>query len=627
MHTKIMAKGYSSVVMVLNMKRFVRPEDQERFENLRGTREFANVLRTQWPEAGKRQARFLSMDAYRRRIYGSEYATDDAMSTEQVGFATGVFRNLMLERYTFPTYALDKEQITFPEELRSNFQFKTLFEKVWERWHVFIRPSYTGFFVIRLTQIYRRPGRTLKALAQDIINLQESFDVPSAKNRLELNRQRYRDQPDILAEKERSVEALLSWLGADQWDNGELLYYPVQWKLAMEVAGYFVDAIGREIVLPGGGTLRLETPRPSISIPLHDSYVIHHFETLLAHPGLLKRSKDTENPNARIPVTVHDVRASRSLRRALLNLVEGAILRPTDVPEGVAKADACRFPAPRWSDVDGLMKENLASWNDEFCLMKSRTAILMPAEKWKKHELAVSTMPGTTLRVRYVRYWGAIERMIEFALEIRVLAQLVESASYELLGDIVAVVQETRDQIARGDIHLGGELVRMTTRAAHLRRLASLAQSLSHAQLWSRAEYAVRKAEHLLDQLNVRSTLDHISHNIESINSVVDHVDEWYLADLAEKSSDQANLFSFALAAVSLILTILMLPSFWADIFAIQNTLEGDTTFLITGGWAGTLLAAVLTLCALAMIAIVAKRWRYLLGLLHAMWRGRTHPR
>lgn len=629
MHTKIMAKGYTNVVMVLNMKRFVRREDQERFENLRGTKEFADVLRTQWPAVGERQRRFLSMDTYRKRLYGTAYRADDVMSTEQVGFATGVFRNLMLERYTFPTYALDKEQIEFPEYLSTNFQFKTLFKRVWDRWHIFIRPSYTGFFVIRLTQIYRNPGRTVKALAQDIINLQESFDVPSARNWLERVRQQYGGQPETLATKERSIEALLAWLGAEQWENGELLYYPVQWKLAMEVAGYFVETIGREIPLPNGSSVRLEPPSPSISVPLHDSYVIHHFETLLAHPTLLDRSKKSDNPNVRIPVTVHDIRKSRYLRRALINLMEGAILRGPDAvqSEDAPKADTCLFPAPRWSDVDNLMQENLASWNDEFCLMKARTAILIPSGDWKNHELAVSTMPGTTLRVRYVRYWGAIERLIEFVLEIRVLAQLVESASFELLGEIVDVVQRTRGQIAQGNIRMDDELVRLTTRAAHWRRLASLAQSLSHAHLWSRAEYAIRKAEHLFNQLGVHQTLEHISRNIESINSVVDHIDEWYLADLAEKSNDQANLFSFAFAALSLILTVLMLPSFWADIFAVGQATESPSSPLIIGGWTGTLLAALLILCAIGMLVIVIKQRRYFFALLKALWDRPLHPR
>lgn len=51
----IPARGYTSVILVLNMKRFVHPDDQERFETLRGKSEFAKVLRETWPTACQKQ--------------------------------------------------------------------------------------------------------------------------------------------------------------------------------------------------------------------------------------------------------------------------------------------------------------------------------------------------------------------------------------------------------------------------------------------------------------------------------------------------------------------------------------------------------------------------------------------
>ncbi|RME08105.1 MAG: hypothetical protein D6803_02115, partial [Anaerolineae bacterium] len=209
MHTKILAKGYTSAVLVLNMKRFVHPEDQPRFEALRGTDTLADALRHAWPNASRQQQLFSTRKTFRRRIYKDTYSPADDMPTEHVGFAMGVFRNLMLERYTFPTYTLDKSQIHFEEDLRTNFQFKTLFQRIWDRWEILIRPSFSGFFVIRLTQLYRTGGRDFKQLAQDVINLQESFDVPSAWNWLRRNRERYKNQPETLKEKERSIQALL----------------------------------------------------------------------------------------------------------------------------------------------------------------------------------------------------------------------------------------------------------------------------------------------------------------------------------------------------------------------------------------------------------------------------------
>src|SRR5690606_28805298 len=100
----------------------------------------------------------------------------------------------------------------------------------------------------------------------------------------------------------------------------------------------------------------------------------------------------------------------------------------------------------------------------------------------------------------------------------------------------------------------------------HLRRMAALAQSISHPPFWSRAEYAVHKAERLFSLLDVPRILEHVERNIESINSVADHVDELYIADLSEKSNDKATVLSLGLAAVSFIVTLLALPSFWFDL-------------------------------------------------------------
>ena len=42
--------------------------------------------------------------------------------------------------------------------------------------------------------------------------------------------------------------------------------------------------------------------------------------------------------------------------------------------------------------------------------------------------------------------------------------------------------------------------------------------------------------------------------------------DELYIADLAEKGNDKATILSLGLTAVSFILVLLVLPSFWADL-------------------------------------------------------------
>ena len=147
MKANVSARGYTNVILVLNMKRFVQEQDHARFERIRGREEFARTLREIWPQKINNQDKFITLEED-RRLRGRP----ENMSTEQVGFATGVFRSLMLERYTFPAYALDKEKIQFESDLMANFQFTNLFLHAWNKWSIYIRATYTGFFIIRLSR-------------------------------------------------------------------------------------------------------------------------------------------------------------------------------------------------------------------------------------------------------------------------------------------------------------------------------------------------------------------------------------------------------------------------------------------------------------------------------------------
>lgn len=568
MPNRIAAKGWTRAILVLNMKQFIQDAAaRKRFETLRGSDEFAAILQTDWPKALQGQTRFSPL-------------LKDGMTDEDVGFATGLFRSLMLQRLAAPTFLLDKTQVQFPADLESNFQFKTLFKRAWDRWEICIRPTMTGFFVIRFTYKYQQSPRTLIDLAKDTIKLQEPLDVPSAINWLQYNRQRFEEEPDKLATKERSVKALLAWLGADI-DNphaSEMLYYPVQWKLAVEAVNLFVQD-GRFAIPHEDGAIQLQPSPPSLSLPIHDSYIIYHFDEVFVGPGIINQDqRGKTSTGVKISASLQDIRKSKKLRNVLVSLLEGTVLRDPGKPDDELDVNGY-FPSPRWSLADGLFGDpnaNLASWSDELCLFTGRTALILPSKKWRVHEMAISTVPSATLKVQYVRYWEAIERMIEFVLEVHVLAQLIESNSYRLLGQIADTIEGIRSDMFKGDIVIEGELKEQMARAAHLRRVAALAQSISHAQYWGRAEYAVLKANRLFDLLDVPRKIRHIERNIESINSVADHVDELYVADLSEKSNDKAKELSIGLTAVSFIVALLVIPSFWADLIQVHRTLEND---------------------------------------------------
>lgn len=607
MKANVSAKGYTNVILVLNMKRFVHTQDQDRFERIRGKTEFSQTLRENWPQELANQNQFITIDEEKRRRGRPDY-----MSTEQVGFATGVFRSLMLEKFSFPAYALDKEEVQFSDELMTNFQFKTLFWKIWGKWSIYIRPTNTGFFVIRLTNRHIDQSRSFIKLAQDILRLQESLDVRSAQNWLGSTRKKYADNPVVLVEKEKSVKAFLDWLGVDESYSGDVLHYPVQWRLAMEVCGLFVDAVGSEIHVNGEEEpIRLEIPKPSISIPLHDSYVVHHFTELLADESIVKRSRSNKkNKNSQILIDLNDIRNSPQIRQAFVNLGEGAILKADHNNDRIQSMNESEssFPKHNWGIVDNLLDKNQASWIDEVCLMNSRSAILLPSPKWREHEIQVSSVPSSTLRVNYHRYWGAIERMIEFVIEIRVMAQLIESASYDVLTELAEGIYQTQSKLFTGDIIMDKKLPELATKAASLRRQAALCQSLSHPQLWSRADFAIDKADYILKELGVPRILEHVERNINSIVEFMNHIDELYLADLSEKNNDTTTVLSLVLAAASFTLTLLMLPSFWADIWGILPNGSQPSRWQIIIGIIGSLFAVVLLGLALWLIFMAWKQ-------------------
>jgi hypothetical protein len=101
--------------------------------------------------------------------------------------------------------------------------------------------------------------------------------------------------------------------------------------------------------------------------------------------------------------------------------------------------------------------------------------------------------------------------------------------------------------------------------------------------------------------------LAHVERNINSIVEFVNHIDELYLADLSEKSNDTTTVLSLVLAAASFTLTLLILPSFWADIWGIIPESSQPNKWQVGIGVFGTLFATALLALALWLIIMA---WR-----------------
>lgn len=564
----IRATGQVDVILVLNMKRFIQPSDERSFESARGSKAFADELRNRWEDRLKSRETFSPI--------GLEVAWDSEgdpqIPVEKIGFLTGAFRQLLLEDYFTPAYFLHKERMLFPKPLQENFQFKKLFVDVWKHWNVFIRPTTTGMFVIRLNREYREKPKPLLEIATDVIQLQMSFDIPGAHHRLhELKKQITSDRA-TLQSKEESINKFLQWLG----ESGHLDYAPVQWQLAMEVCREFVrDLIGIEetfaVQLPNGVKFHFWVPEPSISVPLHDSYVIYQFDELIAPPYLLKDNMNT-SPASHILVHASDIQRSRAIGSELVCLIEGAMLRHSHGTVSGSET-ARRFPTHQQDYIDEVLKNNLASWEDELCLLTPRVALLYPSFSARRDELYVSTLPAITSRIDYLSYWEAIKRMIEFALEVRVLAQLVERSSATVLQELTGILRQIRSDVISENFKLNiPQIFQLISDAANLSRLVSLCQGLSNPHIWSRAEYACKKASRLIELLGISVFMEHSQRNVNNITDLINHIDELHLAALSDRSNKQAFWITTGISALSLAIIVFSLPSFWADIYALNYT-------------------------------------------------------
>lgn len=619
MRTLISATGYVNVIMVLNMKRFIGGDKKEQldFESLRGTPEFADVIKNLW---GKEKISPKGIFEVSSDINGFSYDTDQ-MTTEQVGFSTGIFRNLILEEHTFPTYKVNKDYIKkFPEYLLTNYQFSKLFVDVWDNWDIYIRPVYTGLFVIRLMKKYEKP-ETLLNISQTVNRLQESFDIPSA---LRWQKRIIEDQE--ISEIERvskvaSIQELLEWLCGDEQDFTKHLYIPVQARIGMEVASLFVEEIAGQIEISNQKKIILTRPQPKSSIPLHDSYVIYHLDKLYTNKKVKVKFLKTDDKEIKVSdkdihknnleeISVQSIQDIYVAKQQICNLIEGAVLKPSQQETSGKNKKSTKlegFPALRKQFVNEIFDKNMSSWDDEICLMMSRVAVFIPSKKYRDYQLVVSTLSRSTSHIKYVRYWGAIERMVELILSIRVLAQLLERMSYSLLGRTATEMHKIRGEMLDRDIKMNTEnLSQLISEAADLQRLVSLCQGLSDPHVWSRAEYGIVKAKHLINELGILVSLEHIQRNIDAINQFGDHLDELYLADLTENNNKLSLFSSTLLAGISFILTILILPSFWADIKIIEGFHSKYLEFLLI--WLkdmeliGSILAIIMILLAFLMM-------------------------
>lgn len=608
MANDISVRGYVTVVLVMNMRRFIQDNDAKRFEMLRGTAPLRKALRDDWPARIEQHGTFCVSDHP-----GDIPENLERMSIEQVAFLSGIFRLGVLEEYAMPTYFLNnKDSVPFPDHVRDNLQFKNVFLEVWKNWKIYVRPTATGMVVITLRRHYDTTTSLLK-IATHVVSLQTAFDIPSANQRLQDLESGRITANGKAKEKQQSIRAFLDWLDVDQSASWQPQYAPVQWKLAMEVCRKLMQDAGLTLDTDAG-QVRLQIEEQATVTPLHDSFIVYHFDELLAPKQVLDKARGTVRPphqhqkgTNRNPAKPEDILCSGELRQQLVALLEGAVLRR---PVSIKRNNTIPreyFPEHRLPHVDDIFANNVATWRDELCVLTSRAALIMPGHHSHDDELLLSNFSASTAKVLYPWYWEAMERMFEFVIEVRVLTQQIERASSELLGEFELELTRVRHGMSRRDIRVNYTvLADKVERVANLSRLLGLGRSLTAPSVWGRAAFAVEKARLLLARQDAPTLMDHAEKNVANLNELVNHIDELYLADLSESNNRLSFYLSTLLAGLSLSVIVFAVISFWADA---DQLLDGGIKQSVKE-WVpeivnvGTVLSVVLSIVAIGVILL-----------------------
>lgn len=596
MTNDISVRGYVTVVLVMNMRHFIDDDDAKLFEMLRGTRALREVLRNEW------SAKIESQSTFRIAQHPVDpKATTTRMATDEVAFLSGIFRSSVLADHSVPLYYLsNKDGVDFPEQVRDNLQFKHVFLEVWKYWDIYVRPTVTGLFVITLRRRYDRTTSLLK-IASDVVSLQTAFDIPGAHQRLQDINTRIHQGNGALQAKKQSIEAFLDWLEVDHESKWQPRYAPVQWKLAVEVCRKLILDAGL-MISTGPQPIHLQVKDKTTYPPLHDSFIIYHLDEMIAVAPIVQKARSTEleeraageamlavgqspidTKAARIKtvpkvyVTPLDILNSEELQQQVVALLEGAVLRRSTNadpngsrrPAAFAKSNGSSkgyFPEHRLPHIQETLNCNAATWQDELCILTSRAALIMPGQHARRDELLLSNFASSTGKVMYLWYWEAMERMFEFVVESRVLTQQIERASSELLEEFELELSRVRYGMSQRNIRVDyAVLTKKVERVANLSRLLGLGRSLTAPSVWGRAAFAVEKAQMLLEHQDVPTLMDHAEKNVASLNEMVNHIDELYLADLSESSNRMSFYLSTLLAGLSLSVIIFTVISFWAD--------------------------------------------------------------
>ncbi len=613
---KVKVVGHTRLIMAIDAQHFLPKERHGELDAFRNTPEFIRYVQ-KLPHTMAHNDHFRTVSA----PIATTEADDVEMDAELLGYAMGLFRYRLLETHHAPVYQVSKEGMEFEPELLTNLQFKKLFLPEWRQWDITIRLTPLGFFIVSLTREYKTATLLLN-VATDVVTLQSPFDLASAIGWLhELEGSANPEQQ----RRAQSIHHFLNWLHVDPDAPPPLLYSPVHWHIALEALRRFTELLP-PVTLNGNHSSSLLNWCPaehSLTPPFYDSYVNFFFERLYIPPETAPEEASLTSTEMKI-VDAKDVRQNPELCGLLASLLEGAILKRPGKNPKITKQSTRLLPRYRADLSEEIFKADTATWEDEICLITSRTTLVIPSDFARSQQLFISDLPTPTSKVTYQQYWRAFEHLLETGVEIQALAQLVENYSTQALEEVVKVMRRKQEGLMRvGEFAMERELLaHLTGATTRYSRLLAIAQEMAEPHLISRAEYGVEKFQRLVEVMGTQRLLSYAERNITTLSDMVNHFDDIFQAETAAKVDRLVNWGSLMLAGVSLLFLVFTLPSFWLDTWqfaeatsitpvdVVGRIQQGQLLFLSRLGNALAIFTALIVILVISILSIgLFRKW------------------
>lgn len=529
------ARGAAYVILALDLAPFVKPESREKLEYIRGRTVFDNFVES-------------------LNLKGSCFELDSRyLEIEKQGYELEIFNHVLVKDNFAPTYHINKELVRFAPHLRTNVQFKNVFLHVWDSWDFWFRLTRNGVIVIVMKLVIPQ-RKALVHISKDVLGVQVPFDMESARKKLTELETGFAYAGEDVAAKMASVNEFMAWVNERSLVDAEQDRPAVVWQMAVEVIRQFIQACNSHLHYdaPDGFDIDLTSEiERGVSNPLRERYTVFHFEEMTQYDRKSKKHN---------LIAPRNVLGNLDYVRSLSALLEGIILEGHSKEEGGERS--LFYPVHSTIAANQLANCDCSSWEDEFCIITQRgTAIY--SIPYEGHRVIFPSR-----RIQYSDYWQCIIRGLEFTVETKVLAQVAERATSELLDEALPMLRGNQMQGDPRRLQKFGDDVSNSARLmAHLR-------TITVPQLISRASYAIAKFELFNRQAGIEKILDHAEANVTDLTELIERYYDLELQIESQRSNEVALGISIIFASLTLNLGILSLPSFIQD-WDTQGQIQG----------------------------------------------------